>query len=141
LPDRIAYEIRPGVPSVEIYRRLRTHADLSDKSAEGAAVGLAHIWFGVMAVQSGEPVGMGRIVGDGGCFFQVVDVCVLPEHQGRGLGRQIMQALTDELERRAPARSYVSLIADGDAHRLYRKFGFTDTAPESIGMARFMTTG
>jgi hypothetical protein len=63
--------------------------------------------------------------------------CTLKE-QGRGLDRRIMQALTDELELRAPTHAYV---ADGDAHHLYRKSGFTDTVPESIGRARSMTTG
>ncbi|GAA1752289.1 hypothetical protein [Luedemannella helvata] len=38
--------------------------------------------------------------------------------------------------RRAPATAYLSLIADGEAHRLYRRYGFTDTAPASIGMYR-----
>lgn len=66
-------------------------------------MGLAHTWYGVMVVHGGDPIGMGRIIGDGGCFFQIVDICVLPEHQGHGLGRRIMQALNDELERRAPA--------------------------------------
>jgi ribosomal protein S18 acetylase RimI-like enzyme len=82
---------------------------------------------------------MGRIIGDGGTAFQVVDICVHPAHQGRGLGRRIMAALTDELERRAPATAYVSLIADGPARFLYEKFGFADTAGHgSIGMYRFM---
>ncbi|MCX4405587.1 MULTISPECIES: hypothetical protein [unclassified Streptomyces] len=75
MSDPSAYEIHPGVPSVEDYRRLRTHAGLSDKSAEGAAVGLAHTWYGVVVVHGRDPVGMGRIIGDGGCFFQIVDIC------------------------------------------------------------------
>jgi ribosomal protein S18 acetylase RimI-like enzyme len=132
------YQIRHSAPSVTDYRRLRTGSGLNDKSYEAAVLGLAGSWYAVtiMAGSSGMPVGMGRIVGDGGCHFQIVDVCVLPEHQGRGLGRRIMQELTTELERRAPATAYVTLIADGDAQHLYRKFGFVDTAPDSIGMAR-----
>lgn len=132
------YQIRPEAPSVADYRRLRTGSGLNDKSPQAAVLGLAGSWHAVTvtARASGMPVGMGRIIGDGGCHFQVVDVCVLPEHQGRGLGRRIMQELTAELNRRAPATAYVSLIADGDAHHLYRKFGFVDTAPDSIGMAR-----
>jgi GNAT superfamily N-acetyltransferase len=58
---------------------------------------------------------MGRVIGDGGTAFQIVDVCVNPAHQGRGLGSRIMAALIEELERRAPATAYVSLIADGPA--------------------------
>ncbi|MHA4816549.1 GNAT family N-acetyltransferase [Streptomyces aculeolatus] len=131
------YEIRPGVPSVEVYRRLRTGAGLSDKSAEAAAVALPNTWYGVVVHHRGVPVGMGRVVGDGGTAFQVVDMCVLPEHQGQGLGKQIMAALVAELDRRAPATAYVSLIADGPARFLYGKFGFADVAGHgSVGMYR-----
>ncbi|MEU6962460.1 GNAT family N-acetyltransferase [Streptomyces chrestomyceticus] len=140
------YEVRPGVPSADTYRRLRRATGLGDKSAEGAAIGLPNTWYGVTVHASpgpadaatadgADPVGMGRIIGDGGCFFQIVDICVLPQHQGHGLGKRIMAALTAELERRAPAGAYVSLIADGDARHLYAKFGFTETAPASVGMA------
>ena len=38
----------------------------------------------------------------------------------------------------APAEAYVSLIADGEAHRLYEQFGFRPTAPASIGMAQWI---
>ncbi|MHA6765334.1 hypothetical protein [Streptacidiphilus sp. PAMC 29251] len=41
-----------------------------------------------------------------------------------------------ELDRRAPAGAYVSLIADGEAGFLYEKFGFRQTAPASVGMYR-----
>jgi GNAT superfamily N-acetyltransferase len=131
-----SYEVSAGVPSVQDYRMLRTRAGLLDKDPEAAAIGLANTWHGVVVTHAGQPVGMGRIVGDGGCHLQLVDICVLPEHQGQGLGRLIMQALSDELDRRAPASAWISLIADGNAHHLYRKFGFADTAPDGIGMYR-----
>ena len=38
--------------------------------------------FAVVIRKDGEAVGMGRVVGDGGLFFQVVDIAVLPEHHG-----------------------------------------------------------
>ncbi|WP_019545916.1 GNAT family N-acetyltransferase [Streptomyces sulphureus] len=134
------YRLHTGVPSVEVFRRLRTDAGLSDKAPEAAALALPRTWYGVVLHHEGEPIGMGRIVGDGGTAFQIVDVCVHPAHQGRGLGKRIMAALTEELERRAPATAYVSLIADGPARFLYEKFGFADTAVhDSIGMYRMMS--
>ena len=133
------YEVVAGVPSVEVFRRLRTDAGLSDRHPAAVAAALPNTWYGVVLRHEGEPIGMGRIIGDGGTAFQVVDICVHPAHQGRGLGRRIMAALTEELERRAPATAYVSLIADGPARFLYEKFGFADTAGHgSIGMYRFM---
>lgn len=136
------YELRVGVPSVEAFRRLRVDAGLSDKSPEAVARALPNTWHGVVLRYRGEPIGMGRVIGDGGTAFQIVDICVHPAHQGRGLGRRIMAALTEELERRAPATAYVSLIADGPARFLYEKFGFADTAThDSIGMYRVMGEG
>lgn len=127
---------------METFRRLRTGAGMSDRPAAAVAAGLPNTWHGVTVhlgpAPDGEVVGMGRIVGDGGSVFQIADVCVLPEHQGRGLGGRIMALLTAELESRAPAGAYVSLIADGDAHRLYARYGFTGTAPHSVGMHRLV---
>jgi ribosomal protein S18 acetylase RimI-like enzyme len=133
------YGLTVGVPSVEVYRRLRTDAGLSDKAPEAVALALPNTWHGVVLRHEGEPIGMGRIIGDGGTAFQIVDICVHPTHQGRGLGGRIMAALTEELDRRAPATAYVSLIADGPARFLYEKFGFADTAAHgSIGMYRVL---
>lgn len=39
------------------------------------------------------------------------------------------------LEANVPESGYVSLIADGEAHKLYAQFGFVHTAPASVGMA------
>lgn len=134
------YELSEGVPSVEVFRRLRTDAGLSDKAPEAVALALPNTWHGVVLHHMGEPIGMGRIIGDGGTAFQIVDMCVHPAHQGRGLGKRIMAALTEELERRAPATAYVSLVADGPARYLYEMFGFADTAAhDSIGMYRVMS--
>ncbi|MEU6081507.1 GNAT family N-acetyltransferase [Streptomyces sp. NPDC047108] len=130
------YQLRTGAPPAETYLRLRSVSGLSAMTAEGAEAGLPNTWHGVMVLCADEPVGMGRVIGDGGCFFQIVDICVAPEHQGRGLGKRIMAELVGELERRAPAGAYVSLIADGDARFLYEKFGFRPTAPASVGMYR-----
>ena len=130
------YLLEPGVPDDETFRRLRVDCGLSPKTAEAAARGLPNTWHGVVVRRGGQTIGMGRVIGDGGCHFQVVDICVLPAHQGRGLGKRIMAALTDELTRRAPSSAYVSLIADGDARHLYAQFGFVETAPVSVAMAR-----
>ena len=80
---------------------------------------------------------MGRAVGDG-LFYQLVDIAVDPAHQGQGLGKRIVAMLVEGLRQRAPAEAYVSLIADGEAHRLYARHGFRPTAPASIGMAQWI---
>ncbi len=131
------YRLTLELPTVEDYLRLRLIAGLSPRSETAARAGLPRTAVGVVVVSEGEAVGMGRVVGDG-LFYQIVDIAVDPAHQGRGLGKAIMAALMAELERIAPAEAYVSLIADGEAHRLYGQYGFQPTAPASIGMARWI---
>lgn len=133
LPDGYTLSLR--TPEVADYMRLRAIAGLTAMSVEGAEAGLPNSWRAVVMAFEGRPIGMGRVIGDGGLFFQITDIAVDPAHQGRGLGKAIVAALTTELRRHAPARAYVSLMADGEAHRLYAQYGFQPTAPRSIGMA------
>lgn len=128
------YELIAATPSSDDYRRLRVSAGLSPKSAAAAARGLPNTVHAVQILKDGTPIGMGRVIGDGGLFLQIVDIAVEPAHQGRGLGKAIMAALMDHLGRTASG-AYVSLIADGEARRLYAQYGFQPTAPASIGMA------
>ena len=125
----------PLPPGVEEYCQLRILAGLSPKTATAAARGLPNTVFGVSLREAGRLLAMGRIIGDGGCFLQIVDIAVVPDRQGQGLGKAVMQALDAWLQANARG-AYVSLIADGQAHRLYARFGFEPTAPRSVGMAK-----
>lgn len=129
------FTLVPSAPGISDYLRLRLLAGLSAKTHEQAARGLPNTWFGVTLVHQDRPVGMGRIIGDGGTAFQIVDIALEPAFHGRGLGKLIMQALMKHLAENAPAGAYVSLIADGDARHLYAKYGFESVIPASIGMA------
>jgi predicted GNAT family N-acyltransferase len=58
-----------------------------------------------------------------------------------GAGKAIMAETAGFIAREVPASGYVSLLADGQAHRLYQQFGFQLTAPASVGMGFSKTTG
>lgn len=131
------YAVSVEVPGVEDYCRLRRIAGLTPRSTTAAAAGLPNTVVGVLVRQGDAVVGMGRAVGDG-LFYQIVDIAVDPAHQKRGLGKAIMSSLMQELKQLAPAEAYVSLIADGDARHLYAQYGFSSTAPASIGMAQWI---
>ncbi|MBD9469541.1 GNAT family N-acetyltransferase [Pseudoxanthomonas sp. PXM01] len=135
MSDARTIELVASFPDATTYRRLRIETGLSPKSPEAAERGLANTLYGVSLVKAGEVIGMGRLVGDNGTVFVVVDIAVQREHQGQGLGRRIMAALDAWLRANAPPSAYVMLVADGGAKHLYAQFGFADTAPASIGMA------
>lgn len=133
----IEYSLYPETPSVDDYLRPRRIAGLTPRSIAAAEIGLPHTVAAVVVRRDQVVVGMGRAIGDG-LFFQIVDIAVDPEHQKKGIGKAIMAGLMEQLEKRATAEAYVSLIADGDARHLYAQFGFVPTAPASIGMAQWI---
>ncbi|ELZ82346.1 AttT protein [Haloferax elongans ATCC BAA-1513] len=141
----LSYDIVAEFPDPETYVALRDAADMAPRSLDAAKRGLPNTTFGVSVVaenragedgtggdESEEIVGMGRLVGDGGTVYQVVDVAVHPDHQGQGLGTRIMDALVDYLDREAPPTAFVNLLADVDG--FYDRWGFEPTAPASKGM-------
>jgi len=129
------YTTLRATPSVQTYCELRVASGLSAKSAEAAARGLPNTLFAVQLLHEGQPIGMGRVIGDGGTAFQVVDIAVRPEHQGLGLGKRLMQEIANWLRDHVPEGGYVSLLADVPADALYAQFGFVHTAPRTVGMA------
>lgn len=82
---------------------------------------------------------MGRVIGDGGWYFHIVDMAVLPDHQRTGLGDFIMAKVLEEIEAKAPDGPYINLLADPPGMKLYRRHGFVESAgvgSGSIGMQR-----
>ena len=130
----MSFTLHTRTPDIGTYRHLRHEAGLSPKTTEAAAIGLPNSLFAVQVFDGEIVVGMGRVIGDGGLFFQVVDIAVLPAYQGQGLGKQIMAAISDWLRANVPESGFVSLLADGEAQHLYAHYGFVPTAPASIGM-------
>ena len=128
------YELLDKVPDPRTYVSLRQSAGLSAVSLEAAEVGLRGQWAGVLVNHVTTVVGMGRVIGDGACFFHIVDMAVLPEHQRKGLGAAILNRLLGRLTAEVPAGAFVSLLADPPGRALYRRFGFEFSAPHYVGM-------
>lgn len=67
-------------------------------------------------------------------FFKLFDIAVLKSYQGQGYGSLIMEHIMQYIKGVAVESTYVSLIADYPADKLYTKFGFIPTEPDSGGM-------
>lgn len=134
------YHLHVAAPSPEDFVDLRKEAGLSPVTPEQAELAVAGGWTAVHVTHDDEDraVGMGRLIGDGAWMFQVIDMAVLPAHQRQGLGDAILSRLLQEISDRAPARAYVSLMADPPGRRLYARHGFADEYDVSAGMFRRM---
>jgi GNAT superfamily N-acetyltransferase len=79
----------------------------------------------------GVQAGFARVVSDYATFAWLADVFVLPEHRGAGLGKWLVETAVSHPELRGLRRW---VLATGDAHELYTRFGFRSAA----GDPRFM---
>ena len=130
------YNLLTTTPTVETYVHIRAVCGLSPRSRAAAIAGLPNSLRAVQIqhVPTDTIVGMGRIIGDNGLFYQIVDIGVDPAHQRKGLAKAMMKELMRWLDETGKHDGYVSLIADEGAPRLYRQFGFKETLPEGEGM-------
>jgi hypothetical protein len=80
-------------------------------------------------------VAMARVIGDGGWYFHIIDMAVLPEHQSKGLGQVLMEDIMEKIEKDAPPGAYVNLLGSENGSKLYKKFGFVESGPGgNVGM-------
>jgi GNAT superfamily N-acetyltransferase len=121
-------------PTIEEYCVLRAGAGLSPRSEAIVRVALPNTLFSVIIEHHGKAVGMGRVIGDGGTVFQVADIAVLPEHQKRGLGKRILDAIDAWLRQHAGPGAFINLFADRGVAPLYARYGFRPRDPDEPGM-------
>ena len=126
------------------YATLRASAGWLALSPAQIEKALAHSAFLVAARDDSLPsvvaaaprtVGMARLMSDGGYFAVVLDVAVLPEYQGRGIGREMMTRLVAYLKSTlSPGEhSYTILTCPPDKPGFYEKMGFHTLPTEDEG--------
>ena len=137
----MTYRFVGAVPTVEEHGHLAISVGWhSDFHWESVPASLSGSLCGVVAYDGDDrPVAMGRVVGDGAFYFYIQDVAVHPDHQRRGLGRQVVRRLCDQIEAMAGADCFVGLFATPDGQTLYAREGFV--AENSVGMWQVLRPG
>jgi ribosomal protein S18 acetylase RimI-like enzyme len=95
-------------------------APLGNKSAEWLKTAFGNSRYTLFVREGGRLVGAGRALADEVDCSYICDVAILPSHQGRGLGRQIVARLV-ELSR---GHRKIILYAVPGKEAFYRKLGF-----------------
>jgi GNAT superfamily N-acetyltransferase len=78
-------------------------------------------------------VGFARVITDRTTFAYLSDVFILPEAQGKGLGKWMIDVIVSHPELQGLRRW---LLFTRDARGLYEKYGFTDVGGPSLFMER-----
>lgn len=99
-----------------LYRK----APLGDKTAAILQTVFTNSRYRCFASEDGRLVAAGRALADGADCSYICDVAVLPSHQGRGIGKELVSKLV-ELSR---GHKKIILYAIPGKEGFYRKFGF-----------------
>lgn len=105
---------------------------ITDKGAERLGSALRNSWYVVSAYEEDNLIGIGRVISDGVFQALLCDLIVLPDHQGRGIGSEILKRLL--LQCKNNEILMVQLFAATDKNSYYKKFGFEDRPADAPGM-------
>ena len=108
----------------EAYWSTGVPAEIVQRSIEGS------LPFGLYA-PDGAQAGFARVVSDRAVFAYLGDVFVLPAYRGRGLGVALVECVLAHPDLQGLRRWH---LATADAHELYRRFGFAESASPELHM-------
>lgn len=93
---------------------------------------VSNSWYFTCVYDGDRLIGSGRIISDGVYQALIVDVIVLPEYQGNGIGKEIMKRLLKKCNENDVLM--VSLFAAPGKSGYYNNFGFVDRPQDAPGM-------
>ena len=130
----IDYEVTNYITPEE-YMEMRKVVEWSAFPLEQAAEGIKNTFILICFRVDGKPVALGRAVSDRGYVVYIADVIVIPEYQGNGLGRKIMESLMEQIKAsmKPGYRIMITLMAAQGKEKFYNKFGFVDRPSEFYG--------
>lgn len=96
------YDIKNNIPTLEEYKYLCDSVGWTNyMNFEVVETSLQNSIYCITVNDNNRIIGMGRIVGDGAIYFYIQDIVVHPDYQRNGIGKKIMNALVEYLNRNA----------------------------------------
>lgn len=97
MDESVCEEVRleDNILQAEDFVRLRIETGFAEIPVEHARKALQNGLVNVSALYRVELVGMGRLVGDGAMYWYLQEIIVVPQFQGKGIGRMIVNHLVE----------------------------------------------
>ena len=125
--EKVQFELVDNALTPEDFVRLKVATGFLDRPLEQAEKALQNGLFNVAAICDGQVIGRGRLVGDGAMYWYLQEIIVLPEYQGNGIGKSIVNRLLEHIKETAIPGTGISvgLTAVKGKETFYEKFGFS----------------
>ena len=100
---------------------------------DSAKISLSNTVFSIAALQDGQLIGYGRILGDHSLFYCISDVIILKQFQKQRIGTEIMNRLMEFIKKDAKAGAFIGLFSARNLEPFYEKYGFENRPSPSRG--------
>ena len=132
-------EIKINTLSPELFLELYTSVGWEAPCIEQVRTALENTIATFTCYDKNRPVGMARVIGDGGMSFYIKDFAVVPSYQRKGVGKHLMTALEQFVKECKPSDWAVSLelISSKEAVDFYKKHGFEERPCDWDGPGMF----
>ena len=132
-------EIRINTLTPELFLALYRSVGWDPPCIEQVQTALQNTLATFTCYDGDRPVGMARVIGDGGMSFYIKDFAVVPSSQGKGVGKCLLTALEQYVKECKPLEWAVSLelISSKDAVDFYERFGFEKRPCDGVGPGMF----
>lgn len=117
------------------YLKLRYEVGWKPLTEEQAKRAIENSLYTVVVYDNDEPIGMGRIVGDGAVICYIQDLIVIPQYQKQGVGHMIMESLIDYVNKiKIPGTDIMlDLMCAKGRESFYKRYGFIARPTEQLG--------
>lgn len=121
--------------TAEDYNNMRLAVGWRTLDPIQADTGLKNSAYLVSAWDGKMPIGMARVISDGGYMNLIVDVMVMPDYQGQGIGRQMLENINSWLDALGENGNciMVNLMATIGNEGFYEKLGFEARPNDRMG--------
>ena len=132
-------EIRINDLSAETFLELYASVDWEPPCMAQIRTALENTIATFTAYEGDKPVGMVRLIGDGGMSFYIKDFAVVPAYQSKGVGSLLLNALEKYIKEHISPGWAVSLelISAKGAVGFYQKHGFKERPCDWDGPGMF----
>ncbi len=134
-------QLKHGALTPETFAHLTQSVGWEVPPREQIEEALAHSVLTVCAFDEGKAVGMARLCGDGCLSYFLEDVAILPEYQGKGIGKRLVGDIIAFIKEREHSgwKVRLELISACGKEQFYKQFGFEQLPCEEDGSGMFLT--
>ena len=128
-------KILENVLTAKDFIKLYESAGWGKNSEDIVQVSLKNSYVTFAVIEEEKVIGMARLLADGGMAFYLKDFVILPEFQGKGMGKALLEYVQIYIKNQLKDgwQTNLELISAKGKEEFYKKFGFEERPSKYIG--------